>query len=61
VLVLRAQRARPRERRGKVLFIDADADYRAGPEQNYLEPEHLEKVVHRRACTRRARSDSGRA
>jgi len=45
VLVLRAKGAKPAERRGKVLFINADAEYRAGRAQNYLEPEHIEKIV----------------
>lgn len=45
VLVLRAKGAKPAERRGKVLFINADAEYRAGRAQNYLEAEHIEKVV----------------
>jgi len=45
VLVLRTKGAKPAERRGKVLFINADAEYRSGRAQNYLEPEHIEKVV----------------
>ena len=45
VLVLRAKGSKPAERRGKVLFINADAEYRAGRAQNYLEPEHIEKIV----------------
>ena len=45
VLVLRAKGAKPPERRGKVLFINADAEFRAGRAQNYLDPEHIEKVV----------------
>jgi len=45
ILVLRAKGAKPADRRGKVLFINADAEYRAGRAQNYLDPEHLEKVV----------------
>jgi hypothetical protein len=28
-----------------VLFINADRDYREGRAQNYLEPEHIEKIV----------------
>ena len=43
--MLRAKGAKPAERRGKVLFINADAEYRAGRAQNYLEPEHIEKIV----------------
>ncbi|HEV8239227.1 MAG TPA: N-6 DNA methylase [Thermoanaerobaculia bacterium] len=45
ILVLRAPGAKPKDRRGKVLFINADAEYRAGRAQNYLEPEHIEKIV----------------
>jgi type I restriction enzyme M protein len=45
ILVLRAKGAKPPERRGKVLFINADADFSAGRAQNYLLPEHVEKIV----------------
>jgi type I restriction enzyme M protein len=45
VLVLRAKGSKPAERQGKVLFINADAEFRAGRAQNYLEPEHIEKLV----------------
>lgn len=45
ILVLRAPRAKPSERQGKVLFINADAEYHAGRAQNYLRPEHIEKMV----------------
>jgi len=45
ILVLRAKGAKPKERRGKVLFISADAEYREGRAQNYLDPEHVEKIV----------------
>jgi type I restriction enzyme M protein len=45
ILVLRAKGAKPPERRGKVLFINADAEYRAGRAQNYLDPEHIQKIV----------------
>jgi type I restriction enzyme M protein len=45
VLVLRAKGAKPASRRGKVLFINADAELRSGRAQNYLEPEHIEKVI----------------
>jgi type I restriction enzyme M protein len=45
VLVLRAPRAKPAERQGKVLFINADAEFAAGRAQNYLLPEHAEKIV----------------
>ncbi len=45
ILVMRAKDAKPAARRGKVLFINADADYHAGRAQNYLRPEHVEKIV----------------
>jgi type I restriction enzyme M protein len=36
---------KPTERRGKILFINADAEYYAGRAQNFLRPEHVEKIV----------------
>lgn len=45
VLVLRAPGSKPSERRGKVLFINADREFSAGRAQNYLLPEHYEKIV----------------
>lgn len=45
ILVLRAKGAKPEARRGKVLFINADRDFEEGRAQNYLRPEHIEKVV----------------
>ena len=45
ILVLRPVGSKPAERKGKVLFINADRDYREGRAQNYLEPEHIEKIV----------------
>lgn len=45
ILVMRPKGAKPVERRGKVLFINADAEYYAGRAQNYLRPEHIEKIV----------------
>jgi type I restriction enzyme M protein len=45
VLVLRAKGAKPKARRGKVLFVNADREFREGRAQNYLDPEHIEKVV----------------
>ncbi|MEA3377631.1 MAG: class I SAM-dependent DNA methyltransferase [Chloroflexota bacterium] len=45
ILVLRPPGAKPLTRRGKVLFINADAEYREGRAQNYLMPEHIEKIV----------------
>jgi len=45
VLVLRAPGTKPPERAGKVLFINADAEFEAGRAQNYLLPEHAEKIL----------------
>jgi type I restriction enzyme M protein len=45
VLVLRGAAPRPAERRGRVLFINADREYTAGRAQNYLDPQHVEKIV----------------
>jgi len=45
ILVMRTRGAKPAARRGKVLFINADAEYFAGRAQNYLRPEHVEKIV----------------
>jgi type I restriction enzyme M protein len=45
VLVLRAKGSKRSEREGKVLFINADAEFRAGRAQNYLDPEHIEKII----------------
>lgn len=36
---------KPVERRGQILFINADAEFFAGRAQNYLRPEHIEKIV----------------
>lgn len=36
---------KPEARRGHVLFINADAEFYAGRAQNYLRPEHIEKIV----------------
>lgn len=45
ILVLRNKGAKPAERRGKVLFINADREFYEGRAQNFLLPEHIEKVV----------------
>lgn len=36
---------KPKARQGKVLFINADREYFEGRAQNYLLPEHIEKIV----------------
>ncbi|MET7469057.1 N-6 DNA methylase [Micromonospora sp. NPDC005599] len=46
VLVLRAPGSKPPARAGRVLFINADREYAAGRAQNYLLPEHIEKIVY---------------
>ena len=40
-------KAKPAERRGKVLFVDAAQEgyFRQGKAQNFLDPEHIEKIV----------------
>jgi type I restriction enzyme M protein len=45
ILLLRAKGAKPRERRGKVLFVNADCEYHEGRAQNFLHPEHIERIV----------------
>ncbi len=45
ILVLRPPGAKPAERKGKVLFINADREFFSGRAQNYLRPEHIEKIV----------------
>jgi type I restriction enzyme M protein len=49
VLVMRKQQGnasgKPVERQDKVLFINADREYFEGRAQNYLLPEHIEKIV----------------
>jgi type I restriction enzyme M protein len=45
ILVLRPLGSKSQHRADKVLFINADRDYREGRAQNYLEPEHIEKIV----------------
>jgi len=45
ILVLRAPKAKPKARQGKVLFINADREFTEGRAQNYLYPEHIEKIV----------------
>ena len=45
ILVMRTQGAKPPERQGKVLFINADAEFFAGRAQNDLRPEDVEKIA----------------
>ena len=53
ILILRQQKqeganrvsSKPSERQGKVLFINADREYCEGRAQNFLLPEHIEKIA----------------
>lgn len=45
ILVMRPAGSKSEDRTDKVLFINADRDYREGRAQNYLEPDHVEKIV----------------
>lgn len=45
IVILRQKGSKPAKRRDKVLFINADREYREGRAQNFLEPEHIEKIV----------------
>jgi type I restriction enzyme M protein len=36
---------KPAARQGRILFINADAEYHAGRAQNYLRPEYIEKIA----------------
>ena len=45
ILVLRGTASRNANRRGKILFINADREFTAGRAQNYLGPQHVEKIV----------------
>jgi type I restriction enzyme M protein len=45
VLILRHSGSKPEGRKGKVLFINADREYREGRAQNFIDPEHIEKII----------------
>ena len=45
ILILRAKGSKQPERRGKVLFINADRDYGEGRAQNHLRPRDEEKIT----------------
>jgi type I restriction enzyme M protein len=45
IVVLRAPGSKPAARKGKVLFINADREYKEGRAQNELLPEHIEKIA----------------
>ena len=46
VIVFRAPRSKPAQRKDKVLFINADREFKAGKAQNHLLPEHTEKILY---------------
>jgi type I restriction enzyme M protein len=45
ILILRSKGSKQPERRGKVLFINADREYTEGRAQNMLRPQHEQKIV----------------
>ncbi|MEX0947108.1 MAG: N-6 DNA methylase, partial [Acidimicrobiia bacterium] len=45
ILILRALGSKPSDRKGRVLFVNADREYEEARAQNYLRPEHEEKIV----------------
>ncbi|MET9974843.1 N-6 DNA methylase [Streptomyces microflavus] len=45
ILVLRGSDGLPEEKRGSVLFINADREFSAGRSQNTVDPQHDEKIV----------------
>jgi type I restriction enzyme M protein len=45
IIVLRPKGEKPTERQKKILFINADREFESGRAQNYLRPEHIEKIV----------------
>jgi len=45
ILVMRREGEKPSNRKGKILFINADSDYESGRAQNYLRAEHAEKIA----------------
>jgi type I restriction enzyme M protein len=45
VLVMRHPGGKLEDRKGKVLFVNADREYREGRAQNFIDPEHIEKIV----------------
>lgn len=45
ILVLRRAGEKSAERKGKVLFINAEREFEAGRAQNYLRPDHVAKIA----------------
>lgn len=44
IIVARPKGEKPPERTGKILFINADREFEPGRAQNYLLPQHIEKI-----------------
>jgi type I restriction enzyme M protein len=45
IVMRQSGKAKPANRRGKILFINADHEYYEGRAQNYLQPEHVDKIA----------------
>jgi type I restriction enzyme M protein len=45
ILIMRPKGAKPVDKKEKIFFINADAEYREGRAQNYLRPEDVEKIA----------------
>lgn len=45
ILVMRRRGEKPENRQGHILFINADREYETGRAQNFLRPEHAEKIL----------------
>jgi type I restriction enzyme M protein len=45
IMVMRPKGSKSNEHQNRILFINAEQDYEAGRAQNYLRPEHAEKIV----------------
>jgi type I restriction enzyme M protein len=45
VLIMRRKGEKPENRKGKVLFINADRELHLGRSQSYLYPEHIQKII----------------
>ncbi len=45
ILVMRPKGNKPAERKGEIMFVNADREFETGRAQNYLRPEHIEKIV----------------
>jgi len=45
IMVMRRRGEKPANRQGHILFINADREYETGRAQNFLRPEHAEKIL----------------